>query len=439
MQRECCDKYYLVNMASTIQEELLHYVWKLKSFDHTDLKTVDGQKLDIIHPGYHNHDAGPDFLDAKIELDNTLWAGQVEIHIRSSDWMRHRHDADDAYQNVVLHVVYEDDAEIKRKDDTIIPTLELGPLISTHLLDRYHQLYNNQLWVPCQEQISTVADITKAITKEQALTQRLAYRARQLRELQDELGGDMITLIYQRLAWAFGLKVNAPAMHRLVTLTPYQIIQKHLDQPHQIEALLFGQSGLLPEHSDDTYVNILHREYAVLKQKFSLTAMSSVEWKYAKLRPANFPTIRIAQFASFLRKHHRLDDLILEADVREITDALDIALGDYWKTHYKFDKESISRVKKLGKSSKHTIIINAVVPLLFMYGMVRKSQRYKDRALALIESLPPEKNSIISKWEALGMSATSASDTQALIELKKQNCDLQGCMSCPIGHKIMSS
>ena len=154
-------------MASTIQEELLHYVWKLKSFDHTDLKTVDGQKLDIIHPGYHNHDAGPDFLDAKIELDNTLWAGQVEIHIRSSDWMRHRHDADDAYQNVVLHVVYEDDAEIKRKDDTIIPTLELGPLISTHLLDRYHQLYNNQLWVPCQEQISTCLLYTSPSPRDQ--------------------------------------------------------------------------------------------------------------------------------------------------------------------------------------------------------------------------------------------------------------------------------
>jgi len=425
-------------MASTIKEELLHYVWKLKSFDHTHLKTVDGLELTIIHPGYHNHDAGPDFLDAKIEVDGTLWAGQVEIHIRSSDWLRHRHDSDDAYQNVILHVVLEDDARIKRKDDTTIPTLELGPLISPKLLARYHQLFHNQLWIPCEDQISTVSGITKAVTKERALTQRLTYRARQLRDQLEDLEGDMIALIYQRLAWSFGLKVNAPAMQRLAAITPYHIIQKHIDQPDQIEALLFGQSGLLPDEDQDTYVNILRREYGVLQQKFSLTAMAPVEWKYARLRPANFPTIRIAQFANFLKKHHRLDDLIMEANADQIIEALDIELGEYWKTHYKFDKESASRTKKLGKSAKHIIIINTVAPLLFMYGSDRKSQQHKDRALELLESLPPEKNSIISKWESLGMEVSAASDTQALIELKKQNCDLQGCMSCPIGHKIMS-
>jgi len=426
-------------VSGTIKEELLHYVWKLKSFDHQSLKTVDGLILEIIHPGYHNHDAGPDFLDAKIEVDGTLWAGQVEIHIKSSDWLRHRHDTDDAYQNVILHVVFEDDARIKRKDDTTIPTLELGPLISQKLLARYHRLSHNQLWIPCEEQISMASDITISVTKEKALTQRLSYRARQLRDQLEELDGDLITLIYQRLAWSFGLKVNALAMQRLASLTPYQVIQKHIDQPDQVEALLFGQSGLLPSEHQDTYVNVLSREYTVLKQKFGLTAMAPVEWKYAKLRPANFPTIRIAQFASFLKKHHRLDDLIMDGDTQQIKEALDIELGEYWKTHYKFDKESASRIKKLGKSAKHVIIINAIVPLLFMYGSARKSQLHKDKAIALLESLPSEKNSIINRWKSLGISVSAASDTQALIELKKQNCDLQGCMSCPIGHKIMSS
>ena len=228
-------------------------------------------------------------------------------------------------------------------------------------------------------------------------------------------------------------------MHRLATLTPYHIIQKHIDQPHQVEALLFGQSGLLPLDNHDTYVNVLTREYTVLKQKFGLIAMAPVEWKYAKLRPANFPTLRIAQFASFIRQQHHLHDLVMEANINEIKDALDIELGLYWKTHYKFDKESAPRVKKLGKSAKHTIIINAVVPLLFMYGTERKSQQHKNKAMELLESLPPEKNSTINRWKSLGIDVSTASDTQALIELKKQNCDQQTCMSCPIGHKIMSS
>lgn len=426
-------------MAGKIREELLHYIWKLQSFDQSNLTTIDGLSLDVIQPGQHNHDAGPDFLNAKIEVDGTTWVGHIEIHIKSSDWLRHQHDRDQAYQNVILHVVKEYDSPIHRIDGTTIPTLEIGPKLSSHMISRYHQLMHHQKWIPCESHIGAVSDITIASTLDKAITQRLSDKSKELYHLLQDYNQDFYKLIYHRLAWSFGLKVNAEAFGRLAALCPYHIIQKHIDQPHQIEALYFGQSGLLPSESDDTYVNILIREYTFLRRKFGLTPMAKVEWKYARLRPANFPTIRIAQFASFIKNSGNLEELIFKRDTDSLIKSLDVTVDDYWQHHYKFDKVSESRTKNIGLNTRRNIIINAVAPLLFMFGEIRDSQVHKDRALTLLESLPSEHNSIIKKWNDLGIRSNTALTSQALLQLKKKDCDHHGCLSCPVGHKIMSS
>ena len=426
-------------MAGKIREELLHYIWKLQSFDQSNLSTTDGLSLDILHPGQHNHDAGPDFLNAKIEIGGTTWVGHIELHIKSSDWLRHRHDEDQAYQNVILHVVKEYDSPIHRTDGTTIPTLEIGQKLSSRMISRYLQLRHHQKWIPCESHICEVSDITIASTLDKAITQRLSEKSKELSQLLQDFKQDFNKLIYHRLAWSFGLRVNAEAFGRLAALCPYHIIQKHIDQPHHIEALYFGQSGLLPSDSDDTYVNILIREYSFLQQKFGLTQMAKVEWKYARLRPANFPTIRIAQFASFIKNSGNLEDLILKKSTDFIIKSLDVTVDDYWQHHYKFNKASESRIKKIGQDTRRNIIINAVATLLFMYGEVRDSQVHKNRALALLESLPSEHNSIIKKWNDLGITSNTALTSQALLQLKKKDCDNHGCLSCPVGHQIMSS
>ena len=421
-----------------IREDLIHYIWKTKSFDQSDIKTTDGQDITIVNFGHHNHDAGPDFLNAKVEINSTLWVGHIEIHLKASDWLRHRHDNDPAYQNVILHVVMEADSPIKLQDGTKIPCIELKNRINHQLIGKYQYLQNNQSWIPCAALITSTSQITRETTKSRAIAQRLTHKAKLLTTELSNLNQDLNELIYQRLAWAFGLKVNADTMVTLTRSIPYTIIAKHKDQKLQIEALLFGQSGLLPKESEEPYVQRLIREYDVLKAKFKLVPMAAVQWKFSKLRPPAFPTIRIAQFAAFLYAIPRLDDLIFNHGLKEIKQSLDIALGGYWKDHYRFGRTSTARKKTLGPGTQSIIIINAIVPILYMYGADRQSESHREKAIELLESLPPELNSITKRWSQLEMSNDNAADSQALLELKKANCDQHQCMSCPIGHKIVS-
>jgi len=422
----------------TIKEDLLHYIWKTKSFNQQNLTTTDGREVNILTYGHHNHDAGPDFLNAKVEIEDTTWAGHIEIHIKASDWMRHRHDNDPSYQNVILHVVMDADSPIELKDGSTIPCLELKNLIDHKLIGKYHYLQNNKSWIPCEDEITSTSDIIRATAKERSLAQRLTKKASELTSELYHLNQDLNELIYQRLAWAFGLRVNAESMLTLAKSLPYNIITKHRDQSIQIEALFFGQSGLLPSDDKHEYVQVLNREYKLLKAKFNLKPLSAVQWKFSKLRPAAFPTIRIAQFASFLCSIERLDSLIFNYELSDIKKSLEIKLDGYWRDHYRFGQSSVARIKSLGKNKQGVIIINAIVPILFMYGINRQSERHKEKAIELLESLPAELNSITKRWSLLEMSNDNAADSQALIELKKSNCDQHQCMACPIGHKIVS-
>jgi len=424
---------------STIREDLIHYIWLTKSFDQKNLKLIDGRSLEIISKGHHNSNAGPDFLDARINIDRTIWAGHIEIHLKASDWLRHRHNSDPQYQNVILHVVLDADIDISLTDGTIIPCLALRDRIDHNLIGKYQYLQNNRSWIPCEKSIVEVDEITKEMTKDRSLAERLTSKSDILQSALEGLSNDLNELIYQRLAWAFGLKVNAEAMTTLAKSLPYKMIQKHGDQLVQIEALLFGQSGLLDQDIDHPYVKDLHREYTTLKAKFSLRPISPVLWKYARLRPPAFPTIRLAQFARFLYQVSRLDDLLFNSDLPQLRTALDITLSGYWEEHYRFGVSAKRKNKHLGDATKDVIIVNAIVPLLFMYGRIHQEESYKEKAIALLESVPPEHNGITRRWVSLGMTNQNAAESQALLELKKTNCDQHKCMQCPLGHKIITS
>lgn len=426
-------------MKLRIREELLHYIWQLQAYDQIDLVSTDGAKVEVLNPGILNHNAGPDFINAKIKIGRTLWAGHVEIHLKSSDWHRHKHGVDPQYQNVVLHVVYHADQEIKLKDNTLIPCLALESRIHPSLLRRYEVLLSERQWIPCEKHISQVSEIIITSTIHSRLADRLEEKATFLLAELENLKGDLSTLIYRRLAWSLGLSVNADAMKVLMSSISPNVIQKHRDNLFQLEALLFGQSGLLDDLKDEEeYIVSLKREYAILKVKFGLNSISPTHWKYLRLRPAAFPTIRIAQFAKLLNQVDRLDDLLLNGSEKEIHDALEVKADGYWKYHYTWGSPSIPRSKSLGKNKRQSILINTVAPILWMYGTYRNNRDYNERAITLLESSPREKNSIIDQWEKIGITSNNAADTQGLLQLKKTKCAQQRCLQCPIGHAIMS-
>lgn len=426
-------------MRLKIREELLHYIWRMQAYDKHLMRTDVGDSLEILNPGIHNHNAGPDFLNGKVRIDNTIWVGHIELHLRSSDWNRHAHGGDMQYQNVVLHVVYHHDEDIKMLDGTIIPCLSLESRIHPSLLERYQLLMNSTLWIPCQAHISQVEEVKKYTSIQRNLADRLEEKTAGLLDELMATGGDLSRIVYQQLAWAMGLSVNSEAMKTLMISIPYHIFQKHRDNLFQIEALLFGQSGMLePATLSDEYPDALHREYQVLRAKYGLVPMSPTHWKYMRLRPAAFPTIRIAQLAKLIHTNDRLDQLVLDGKLASIHRALEVKAEGYWKYHYNWNTPSKPISKALGKSKREVILINAVAPLLWMYGRYRDSQKYRDQAILLLESIPAEKNSIIDRWSSLNLKARNAAETQGLIQLKKTKCNQQACLSCAIGHAILS-
>ena len=423
-------------MKIKIKEELLHYLWQLKKFEHSDLRTTDGKEVRIISYGRLNYNAGPDFLEGKIEIDGTVWAGHIEMHLFSSDWYKHRHHKDPAYNNVILHVVMEHDQVVTLPSGEVIPCLVLENRISDQLLTQYQHLLNNKNWVPCEDHITEVSEIIKHSTIQRMMAERVIDKCQLLKQQLGNLDNDIAKLVYQRLAYSFGLSVNGHAMETLAIQTPYTIIQKHRDDLFQLEALLFGQSGLL-DKSKDEYALSLLKEYKILAHKYTLTPMKAVAWKYSKLRPAAFPTIRIAQFSKLLHTISRIDHLILNGSLKEIHEALDLKADGYWKYHYNFDTPSAPRAKALGKTKRNTIVINTIVPILWLCGEMRQDQTLKDKAIALLELISAEKNSITTRWVQLGMSNLNAADSQGLLHLKKYYCDKQGCLKCPIGTSII--
>ena len=421
-----------------MKEDFLHYLWRLKKFDFTELQTTDGEQILILQPGTLNHNAGPDFINAKIQIGDTLWAGNVEMHLKSSEWLIHKHQTDKAYNNVILHVVLEEDKAIKRQTGEKIPCLELRKRVPLKLSTVYKKLIHNEYWIPCQHQLHGVKEITRELWLDRLMIERLEEKTQGIAQRFEANKQNWEETFYQMLSRNFGVKINAEAFELLAKSISILTLAKHKNNLFQLEALLFGQAGLLEKDFKDAYPQKLKTEYTHLRRKFDLTPIHATHWKFLRLRPANFPTIRIAQLAMLIfQSSHLFSKILAIQNVKEVENMFELSIANYWQTHYVFDKESIKRKKSLGKNTIHLFIINTIVPFLFFYGNKKGDEKYKDKAMQLLEELPAEKNSIIRKWEELAIHPKSAYQSQALLQLKNNYCNEKKCLSCSIGHAIL--
>lgn len=421
-----------------MKEDFLHYVWRLKKFDVLDLKTTEGESIQIVMAGEHNKNAGPDFINARIRIGETLWAGNVEMHLKASEWRQHRHQEDRAYDNVILHVVLEEDELVRRASGERIPCLILRERISYQLATQYLRMQQNEDWIPCQRQFMEVDEVIRDLWLDRLMVERLEQRTAEISTTLQENQNNWEESFYHFLARNFGLKVNVIAFEALARSLPLSILAKHKNCALQIEALLFGQAGMLDCDFTESYPQKLRKEYLFLQKKYKLHPIRVVNWKFSRLRPANFPTIRIAQFAQFILQSNHLFSKILEVEnASEIQAMFDVKTSSYWNRHYVFERPSIDQEKRLGKTTIDLLIINSIAPFLFLYGKSRTQEHYQDRALQLLENLPAEKNKIIQEWKKLGMKPNSAYQTQALLQLKNQYCQQKQCLQCTIGNAIL--
>ncbi|MGB0888434.1 MAG: DUF2851 family protein [Vicingaceae bacterium] len=421
------------------KEDFLHYIWKFKLFNASNLFTQDGKEIEVINFGQHNTDAGPDFFNGKVKIDHTIWAGNIELHINSSDWIKHNHQNDKAYDNVILHVVYNNDKQVLDKDGNAIPTLELKGLIDQELINNHNNLFSqSDSDIPCGEQLKTVDEFTIQSWINRLAFERLERKSEEIKATFHQNKNNWEETFYQYLFKYFGLKVNALPFELLAKNTSLKIIEKHHNL-FTIEALLFGQAGYLERNIEDEYFQQLKKEYQFLTSKFDLTTLEVSVWKLLRLRPSNFPTLRIAQMANLLNKETRLfSKIIASKTIKEIQEIFKVEASSYWNTHYQFGKIVESdQIKKIGISTINSIIINVIVPFTFVYGKQHQNEKLVDKALYLLENIKPESNAIIKKWNELGVKSNNAMDTQSLIELKNNYCFQKKCLNCSIGNKIL--
>jgi len=419
------------------QEALLQYIWQNKLFYINGLTTIDGAAVEVINVGKPNNDAGPDFFNAKIKIGTTIWAGNVEIHTHASDWKKHNHLIDRAYDNVILHVVTVADCETFRTNGTKIPQMILK--FPAEILQNYTQLLYEKRDFFCEKRIREVPEIIINSWKSALLTERLQQKTAAIFEILFQNKNNWDDAFYAVLARNFGFSTNSEPFEQLAKSLPQNILAKHKNNILQIEALLFGQAGLLPMQSTDLYIIALKKEYDFLSKKYNLKPIDNSQWKLLRLRPDNFPHVRIAQFAALVMQSSRLFSKIVETpDIENLRKMFSCQPSEFWKTHYRFENSSSPKNKQMSRQSIDILLINTVVPMLFAYSEKRKNVSLKDAALTILEQLPPEKNAIITNWNAVGISTNSAAETQALIQLKKNYCDLKKCLHCRIGHKIVA-
>lgn len=422
-----------------MREDFLHFLWRWRRFSTHHLQTTDGQPLEVVHPGEPNAHAGPDFFNARIRIGDTLWAGNVEIHLRASEWLSHRHESDRAYDNVILHVVLDEDEVIYRSNGQRLPCLALRQYIPQGLLEQYHCLIHAREWIPCSRRLSEVSAIIKVNWLDRLLVERLQEKTNAVAQRLAEANGHWEEAFYRQLAYSFGLKVNADTFEALARITPWHLLSRHRDNCLQVEALLFGQAGLLDNITDDdTYVQSLVREYRFLQHKYQLHPLAASQWKFFRLRPSNFPTVRIAQLAALLYRAPLLFSAVLDTPkLQDLEKLFEVEHSPYWTTHYRFGQPSPARRKSLSKAFIHALIVNAVVPFLFHYGREKSLVVYRNQALYLLDVLSPESNAILEKWGDLGLKPKNAAQAQGLIHLKTRYCQMLRCLECAIGTALL--
>ena len=414
-------------------ERLLQYIWQFQYFNTIELLTIEEEPVQVIHPGTYNTNQGPDFIDAKIKIGNTIWAGSVELHIHSSDWKNHKHSGDSNYKNVILHVVWQHDADLKLP----FSTLRLEDKVSKFLLAQYNGLMHAGQFIACEKMIHQVNELVWLSWKERLLVVRLQNRSLIVFEHLKKNNNHCEETFWWMLAHNFGIKVNSHAFEKIAQSISINILAKHKNQIHQLEALLFGQAGLLEGDFTEDYPTMLQREYRFLKKKYQLQKVEAPLY-FLRMRPANFPSVRLAQLAVLVHTSLHLFSLVKESrSLAAIKKLLNVTANDYWHYHYMPDELSAFKKKNLGVQMMDNILINTIAPVVFAYGMYHSEDRYKDKALQWLLEIAAEKNAITKGFDKLGIENKNAFDSQALIQLKNEYCNKKKCLDCAVGNKLL--
>jgi len=414
-------------------ERLLQYIWQFQYFNKVNAETTDGQRIQVIQAGTCNTNQGPDFLNAQIKIAGTTWAGNVELHLHTSDWELHAHSQDKNYSNVILHVVWDHDTDLGLS----FPTLELKQLIPKLLLKKYEELMQGAQFIACEKQLNHVSPLILVAWKERLLVERLQYKALYIKDLLSRNNMHWDEICWWMLARNFGMKVNSEAFEQMAQSIPINILAKHKSQLIQLEALLMGQAGLLDAEFKEDYPIMLQKEYSFLQQKYQLKKIHTALY-LLRMRPANFPTIRLAQLAALIHQSEHLFSKIKETtEFSAIEKLFKVTANDYWHCHYVFDEPTVFKKKNLGKQMINNILVNTVVPVLYAYGYFNNDEKYKLKAMQWMAHIAAEKNSITDSFASLGIENKTAYDSQALIQLKHAYCDQKRCLQCAIGNKIL--
>ncbi|MFD1771020.1 DUF2851 family protein [Sphingobacterium suaedae] len=417
-----------------VAEEILQFVWQFRLFNQLNLYSTDDEKIRIVHVGYRNNNAGPDFLFCEIEIGFTRWYGHVEIHVDGNDWKRHRHDRDARYNNVVLHVVYLNPTSIYRQDGTRIPSLSLNNLIDENFLERYRRVQNNRDWIPCEKQLSSLSEVLKAGVLQRMGVTRLENRYRQLQRMYVVEHGNWERILFLRLIRSFGMKVNADAFEELGKVLDFSLLYKYRHDPIKLEAIVFGQAGFLSCSAPEGHMKMLFTAYSYLRKIHQLSEISVLSWKFLRMRPFNFPTFRLAQLAMLVQQDQLFERLLAASDVFAFMSSLaTIRTSAFWETHFTFHKKTTRHRTKLSSRFMERLVLNSFIPVLFAYGKITGLERFKQRALDWLECLQPEENSVVRQFRRLNVVPVHALDSQGLLELKENYCDAKKCLQCALG------
>ncbi len=418
-------------------EDFLYYLWQYRLINR-DITTTLGEPIILIDMGQRNDGSGPDFFNARIKIGTTEWAGNVEMHTKSSDWMRHNHDKDPNYDSVILHVVYECDTLIHNATNEEIPCLELKGKIDEKLYFRYRNLISSREWIACAPQLGDVPDLILYSWLDRLLAERLERKSDYIEQFLTASKGNWETAFYYALARNFGFNVNGDPFEQLARSIPLEVLAKNRDSLFKIEALLFGQSGMLNARLKDEYSQRLIKEYDFLKKKYDLEPIAGYQWKFMRLRPGNFPSIRIAQFAQLIFKSsHLLSKIVKHEKLAQLKEFFQLEASEYWDEHYSFGKKSKSKTKRMGESSFDLILINTLVPFLFVYANHQKDGELRERALNFLTQTKAEQNSIVKRYKETGITANNAAQSQALLTLKNDYCKYLKCLDCAIGNRLI--
>ncbi|WP_417856418.1 DUF2851 family protein [Xanthomarina gelatinilytica] len=421
-----------------MQEDFLHYIWQHKKMSVAHLKTTQHEALEIVSVGQHNTNSGPDFFNAQLKIADQLWAGNVEVHVKSSDWFVHNHETDQAYDNVILHVVWEHDTEIFRKNNSIVPTLELKEVVDKTVLLNYSKLLSaKDKWINCEADFAEVAPFVLESWLERLYIERLERKSETIEKLLQDSKNNWEAVLFKMLAKNFGLKVNGEAFFSMANALDFQIIRKLQNNQSTLEALFFGLTGLLDQDIQEPYFLVLQKEYRYLKRKYNLHDTEVVPIQFFRLRPQNFPTIRLSQLAKLYHLHSSLFSQIMEvSSLKTIYKLFQVSTSVFWETHYSFGKVSKPSNKKTTKAFVDLLIINTIIPLKFAYAR-HQGKDINDFLLELIQQIPSEKNSIVSAFNKIKKVSHTAMQSQALIQLKTTYCDKNQCLKCAVGNALI--